>query len=153
MDGRYEPIAIEEVETGVLQGYSATLGLFVRWERGELRWHDRRRGRKYPLSSRSGRAGWPNRKPGWRPRPGSGSWRRNWHRDKKRDKQPRTRFKAPQIPGGDPRWPPRPGILQSGPSRAADQVIPTGPDVETAVCTRPIMVASSTASRASVWPG
>ena len=58
----------------------------------------RRRGRKYPPLSRSGRAGWPNRKPGWpnrtagwRPRPGSGSWRRNWHRDKKRDKQQGTR--------------------------------------------------------------
>ena len=40
VQGRYEPVAIEEVEDGVLQGYSAALDLFVRWERGELRWHD-----------------------------------------------------------------------------------------------------------------
>ena len=38
--GQYEPISIEEVEPGVLQGYSSALSLFVRWERGELRWHD-----------------------------------------------------------------------------------------------------------------
>ena len=37
VDGRYEPIAIKEVEDGVLQGYSAALSLFVRWERVELR--------------------------------------------------------------------------------------------------------------------
>ena len=40
IDGRYEPIAVEEVEGQVLQGYSAALNLFIRWERGELRWHD-----------------------------------------------------------------------------------------------------------------
>ena len=108
VDGQYEPISIDEIEAGILQGYSAALGLFVRWERGELRWHDPETGQEYPPSSRSGRAGWPsgtvgwpngtagwpnrkpgwpNRKPDWRPRPGSGSWRRNWQRDKKRDKQ------------------------------------------------------------------
>ena len=38
--GQYDPISIKEIEPGVLQGYSAMLGLFVRWERGELRWHD-----------------------------------------------------------------------------------------------------------------
>ena len=38
--GRYEPIAIEELPGGVLQGYSAALNLHLRWERGELRWHD-----------------------------------------------------------------------------------------------------------------
>ena len=27
-------------EEGVLQGYSTTLNLFIRWEQGELRWHD-----------------------------------------------------------------------------------------------------------------
>ena len=48
VDGRYEPIAIEEVEEGVLQGYSAALGLFVRWERGELRWHDPETGQEIP---------------------------------------------------------------------------------------------------------
>ena len=36
---------IEAVEDGVLQGYSAVLDLFIRWERGELRWHDPKTGR------------------------------------------------------------------------------------------------------------
>ena len=40
VNGRYEPIAIEELEGGVLQGYSAALNLHLQWERGELRWHD-----------------------------------------------------------------------------------------------------------------
>ena len=40
VDGRYEPIATQEVEDGVLQGYSAALGLIIRWEHGHLRWHD-----------------------------------------------------------------------------------------------------------------
>ena len=48
VQGRYEPVAIEEVEDGVLQGYSAALDLFVRWERGELRWHDPATGRPIP---------------------------------------------------------------------------------------------------------
>ena len=52
MDGRYEPIAIEEVEDGVLQGYSAALSLFVRWERGELRWHDPETGQGIPTFER-----------------------------------------------------------------------------------------------------
>ena len=30
VEGRYEPIDIEEVEEGVLQGHSAALGLFIR---------------------------------------------------------------------------------------------------------------------------
>ena len=45
VDGRYEPIAIEEVEDGVLQGYSEALNLYLRWERGELRLHDPATGR------------------------------------------------------------------------------------------------------------
>ena len=40
VDNRYEPIPIETVEEGVLQGYSTALNLFIRWEQGELRWHD-----------------------------------------------------------------------------------------------------------------
>ena len=40
VDGRYEPIAIEELPGGVLQGYSAALNLHLRRERSELRWHD-----------------------------------------------------------------------------------------------------------------
>ena len=40
VDGRYEPIAIEELEDGVLQGYSAALNIYLRWEHGQLRLHD-----------------------------------------------------------------------------------------------------------------
>ncbi len=47
-EGRYEPVPIEEVEDGVLQGYSAVLGLIVRWERGALRWHDPETGQEIP---------------------------------------------------------------------------------------------------------
>ena len=51
-DGQYEPISIEEVEDGILQGYSAALSLFVRWERGELRWHDPETGQGIPTFER-----------------------------------------------------------------------------------------------------
>ena len=52
VDGRYEPVAIEEVEDGVLQGYTTVLGLFVRWEHGELRWHDPETGQEIPTFER-----------------------------------------------------------------------------------------------------
>ena len=39
-DGSYEPISIGEIEDGVLEGYSAALNLNLRWEIGQLRWHD-----------------------------------------------------------------------------------------------------------------
>ena len=45
VDGRYEPIAVEELADGVMQGYSAALNLLIRWEQGELRWHDPATGR------------------------------------------------------------------------------------------------------------
>ena len=45
VDGHYEPIDIEELADGVLQGYSAALNLHLRWEQGELRWHDPATGR------------------------------------------------------------------------------------------------------------
>ena len=48
VQGRYEPIPIEEVEEGILQGYSAALGLLVRWERGQLRWRDPQTGEHIP---------------------------------------------------------------------------------------------------------
>ena len=38
--GRYEPIEIEELEDGILQGYSVVLDLHLRWEHGRLGWHD-----------------------------------------------------------------------------------------------------------------
>ena len=43
--GRYEPIAIEELADGVLQGHSAILNLNWRWEQGQLRLHDPATGR------------------------------------------------------------------------------------------------------------
>ena len=45
VDGHYGTIAIEELDDGVLQGYSAALNLHLRWEQGELRWHDSATGR------------------------------------------------------------------------------------------------------------
>ena len=44
VDNQYEPIPIETVEEGVLQGYSTALNLFIRWEHGELGWHDPKTG-------------------------------------------------------------------------------------------------------------
>ena len=40
VQGQYEPITIETVGEGILQGYSTTLNLQIRWEQGGLRWHD-----------------------------------------------------------------------------------------------------------------
>jgi len=40
VDGAYAPLAIEELSDGSLQGYSAALGLNLRWERGDLRFYD-----------------------------------------------------------------------------------------------------------------
>ena len=48
VEGRYEPIAIKELEEGILQGYSAVLNLIFRWEHGQLRWHDPETGREVP---------------------------------------------------------------------------------------------------------
>ena len=39
-DGQYRPIPIERLADGTLQGYSAVLNLYLRWEEGQLRWHD-----------------------------------------------------------------------------------------------------------------
>ena len=43
--GIYQPIAIEELPDGTLQGYSEVLNLYIRWEQGQLRWHDPATGR------------------------------------------------------------------------------------------------------------
>ena len=40
VEGQYQPIAIEELPDGILQGYSEVLNLHIRWEQGQLRWHD-----------------------------------------------------------------------------------------------------------------
>ena len=43
--GSYEPILIEALAEDVLQGHSAALDLYLRWERGQLTWHDPATGR------------------------------------------------------------------------------------------------------------
>ena len=45
VDGQYQPVVIEELADGVLQGYSEVLNLYLRWEEGQLRWHDPATGR------------------------------------------------------------------------------------------------------------
>ena len=66
VDGQYEPISIDEIQAGILQGYSAALGLFVRWERGELRWHDPETGQEIPTfeQEREGQVGRTGRQVG-----------------------------------------------------------------------------------------
>ena len=43
--GEYQPLPIETLEDGSLQGYSAVLDLFLRWENGQLGWYDPATGR------------------------------------------------------------------------------------------------------------
>ena len=45
-DGGYAALEIEELANGVLQGYSAVLDLHLRWESGQLGWHDPATGRR-----------------------------------------------------------------------------------------------------------
>ena len=45
VDGVYQPIVIEVLEEDILQGRSAVLHLDLRWEHGQLRWHDPDTGR------------------------------------------------------------------------------------------------------------
>ena len=40
VDGQYQSIEIDELAEDVLQGFSEVLNLYLRWERGELVWHD-----------------------------------------------------------------------------------------------------------------
>lgn len=40
VEGRYEAAQIEELDGGALQGYSAVMNLKLRWEDGELVFHD-----------------------------------------------------------------------------------------------------------------
>jgi hypothetical protein len=46
--GRYEPIDIEELSGGALQGYSSVLNLRLRWESGSLGWYDPATGEHIP---------------------------------------------------------------------------------------------------------
>lgn len=48
VEGAYEEIPVETLEEGVLQGFSEVLNLYIRWERGELRWHDPQTGQEIP---------------------------------------------------------------------------------------------------------
>ena len=40
VDGRYEPMEIVDIGDGILQGHIAVLDLNLRWEDGQLAWHD-----------------------------------------------------------------------------------------------------------------
>ena len=40
VNGIYQPIPIEQISPEILQGYSPVLNLLLRWENGELRWHN-----------------------------------------------------------------------------------------------------------------
>ena len=64
VDRRYEPVPIETVEEGVLQGYSRVLNLIIRWDHGQLGCTTRRPGNTSSGTRTS--------------RPGSGNWRRSW---------------------------------------------------------------------------
>ena len=44
-NGQYHPIPIDLLPNGTLQGYSPTLNVYLRWENGQLRWHDPATGR------------------------------------------------------------------------------------------------------------
>lgn len=46
--GRYLSIPVEEIDGGILQGYSAALNLYLRWEHGRLAWHDPNTGQHIP---------------------------------------------------------------------------------------------------------
>ena len=43
--GQYRPIPIEQIAESVWQGYSRILNLHLRWETGQLKWHDPETGR------------------------------------------------------------------------------------------------------------
>ena len=46
VNGQYQPMLIEELPDGVLQGYSAALNLNLRWDNGQLVWRDPATGRR-----------------------------------------------------------------------------------------------------------
>ena len=48
VNGAYQPIPVETLEEGILQGFSTVLNLYIRWEHGELRWHDPATGLQIP---------------------------------------------------------------------------------------------------------
>lgn len=48
VDGRYQPVELEELASGDLQGYCAVLNLYLRWEDGQLGWYDPATNRHIP---------------------------------------------------------------------------------------------------------
>ena len=48
VNGVYEPIEIEQLAGGILQGRSDVLGLDIRWHDGQLEWYDPETGRHIP---------------------------------------------------------------------------------------------------------
>ena len=48
IEGAYQPISIDELDDGSLEGHSAALHLNLRWENGRLGWHDPETGRHIP---------------------------------------------------------------------------------------------------------
>ncbi len=149
MDSRYEPVPTLTVGEGVLQGYSTVLNLLIRWDHGQLGWHDPETGctssdtriskpgpkEKEPAPTSSG-------KPAWPPRPGSGNWRLSWSGAGRTDHSgngPRTRPQgtasrpgtgsdlgsnpgpAPQVPGKG--FPPHP----RGPPGDLQEIWPAAP--------------------------
>ena len=59
VNGEYRPIPIERLPGGALQGYSRALNLLLRWENGELRWHNPETGRHIAtFADEQARADW-----------------------------------------------------------------------------------------------
>ena len=48
VDGNYQPIPIDELDDGRLEGHSDALNLNLRWENGRLGWHDPDTGQHIP---------------------------------------------------------------------------------------------------------
>ena len=48
VDGNYQPIPIEELDAGILQGHSTVLNLNLRWDHGRLGWYDPETDRHIP---------------------------------------------------------------------------------------------------------
>ena len=71
--GVYGPLPIEELPDGILQGYSAILNLNLRWEKGQLSWHDPSTG-EYVPTFETERAARLRSRP---PKNASANWKRN----------------------------------------------------------------------------
>ena len=88
-NGIYRPIPINELAADIFQGYSPTLNVYLRWERGKLVWHDPATGqpiltyddqlaralRAKRNSTRNATPATRSGPPGWPPKPASASWK------------------------------------------------------------------------------